>query len=433
MLNEWAVANGLPEGSRPNDQAYKESLEKWKTEQIDKERREIEGSFMYFEDRFMRSLHREEVKSCIVSRKTMCIEDLYMKTFLTAEREDRAKPKFTQALSNNRCKNERRSEMLKKNVAKRQRVKREVALMQWEDEQALSKRAFDRREKQLEMLEEEFHYSSINRSKNSKKVGKAIQSNNHKLHQKQLEFKKSVDLALARKIDCELELMDMQQDLAFYRNDLTIKTKSLKSTNSELIQHRLQTEEICMLAEECCIKSQVLAFAHSEAQDNAKMLSEKVLLYQNQLRKLEHYHFWTDTSVLTNVQQRWKTTDLHMHLIKPYFDLLLAYILALVEERVLQNEYKRLDKSIYQNEIDIQQKRRQMKTFKRKYLRSNQMRRRRSDFTIFKNNRMIVQKNVFLAWRKLVTWKIGQKKSFELRYKSLLHTTLLHQSRFIKV
>ena len=113
--------------------------------------------------------------------------------------------------------------------------------------------------------------------------------------------------------------------------------------------------------------------------------------------------------------------------------MLLAYILALVEERVLQNEYKRLDKSIYQNEIDIQQKRRQMKTFKRKYLRSNQMRRRRSDFTIFKNNRMIVQKNVFLAWRKLVTWKIGQKKSFELRYKSLLHTTLLHQSRFIKV
>lgn len=131
---------------------------------------------------------------------------------------------------------------------------------------------------------------------------------------------------------------------------------------------------------------------HDNARQSVKVLKNAVANYQNILEKLKVEYLWTDSSVLTDVKQRWKTTDLYKHLMRPYFYFLIDYILSLVHDKILENSYNRFDSYIDQSRVEIWSKEKCVKQFKRRYHRMTQMRRKRSDFAIFKRSRISMTK-----------------------------------------
>ncbi|GMH74188.1 hypothetical protein TL16_g06397 [Triparma laevis f. inornata] len=161
MLETWGVRSA--QDAERLEQAKREQAEL----EMDIERREKEAEerndlclLMAKEEAFSRRFYREELKQTLGERRLMVAEEQHMKIFMKEEQieKEAAASKYNVYESSEdtgpSAKEKRRAE-LKKSGAERNRIKKEVELMKYEDELAGALRAAEKKAEQIEQLKAE--------------------------------------------------------------------------------------------------------------------------------------------------------------------------------------------------------------------------------------------------------------------------------------
>ena len=164
MLETWGVRSA--QDAERMEQAKREQaelemdIERREKEAKEKSRQKEKCTEMAKEEAFSRRFYRAELKSTLGERRSMMAEEQYMKIFLKEEQieKEAAASKYNVYESSEdtgpSAKEKRRAE-LKKSAAERNRIKKEIEQMRYEDEVAFAIRAEEKKKEQLESLRAE--------------------------------------------------------------------------------------------------------------------------------------------------------------------------------------------------------------------------------------------------------------------------------------
>uniref|UniRef100_A0A7S2PS88 Uncharacterized protein n=3 Tax=Leptocylindrus danicus TaxID=163516 RepID=A0A7S2PS88_9STRA len=428
-LESWALSNGLPPGTRPTSSQHQKDAEQWK-----EEKRQIECcERMFTEETLRRTADREEMKRSVRERKLMFADEQCTRLFLK-QQEMLRKAAAIQQLSStpthrktDPTEKERRRTQLKKNMAERQRIKREFDMVSQEDERARCLRAYRRKEEHMKLLEEEMkHDEECNDSLFANIILHETQSRNRisanesTIENVLAQWGKKWYHAIAIEASNELDMMEIDERLSACKKEVLQNQFNVFRMCCEISKVTRESMFKGKTSVELRVKSNARVAADNEAEraisDNERKLAER----RCDVERVEKETKYMDSAVLTKVPQRWETKKLRDHLHQPFFNSLVEYIVISAEAKAVSNQLAKLALNLDKHDAAIKQKQQHMKALRNKNRRQQFMRMKRSGMRIFCRYRRKVIMRAIRVWRDFIKWKVGHKRLYELRYSGIL-------------
>lgn len=434
QLGEWSVRDGhnylaefMESGGGGKDmEELEREIERKKKEKIERERIKALCEEMAAEDTLCRTFYHEEFREMIHERQRMMVEEHRMKILLEEEEAERrlreSKYNVLQSSSTSRqSENLIRRSALKQGAIERVKIQKEIKQMEEEDKLSRRAQALYRKVEQLRMLNAEMDvvFDSFDH-----KLPYPSNSDSNCLTDKErdnIKWRKKMDEAIAIQKCKELEYMEKDGNARLCENELWKVEARIKDLLSH-IQSLNEKESKAKLDAKNALHRAIIYHAASGGASKWKERCEedvdkKLLLFETAKSKEK----WSDTSVFTKFNQRWKTKQLQKKLHDTYFAKLVDSIICKAQLESCKNRVLYLDQRISENQEESRKKAERQKLLWCEYRREEHLRMYRSCLgkKFFTKSRKKALSCAFKGWKYYVGWHQGQKQAFYLRFATI--------------
>ncbi len=413
------------------------SLEEIKTEierrmKLQKEQYQIqmECALMLSEDTFCKEIHQKELKSSLGERRSMEGEEKERKLFIEGmkifqESKKKSKKNMYEPKSNYipSTKEFRRSQ-LKQEAARRQREQKEAFYMEAEDNLAVVYHEEERKQKHLEMLQSERNLFMDSTYPNGS-MGLDPNSPNVQtmdiVYVVEEEDESNYRDASLEILSLELDWMEREEDARLCEdqfNQIVYEMKKMELTTIDQCKKELRTLRSLNNLQKSIEKFQM---EKENISKNIKKYLEQKTNKQKNLITAEFNEKWMDSSIVTNVTQRWPTKALKRELHTLYFKQLTNLLLLKVACDPLRDEMEKKTESIQHTKSEIREKREKLRSLRNRFIRRELLNLHRSKLgqKFFRKTRQDIILKAFKCWVRFVSLRCTSSNFFMLKEASL--------------
>ena len=307
-LETWGVRSA--QDAERLEQAKKEQAEL----EMDIERREREAkerarqldlcNAMGREEDFSRKFYKAELKQTLGERRGMMAEEQWMKLFLKEEEIEIAAASskynvFEGSGGGGPSEKEMRRAQLKKSGAERQKLKKELELMQYEDQLAGAIRAELKKQEQLELLKAEMDLwgggddeDDISSSEDEGGNGDISSEESNDSEESDGERERRKEEIIERKDLCKGDVAELEEERHWRKRERGLRRrhrrKRREATRREAAERRA-AEEWERARQEALVKHASREMEWMEEEEEAKEVEKELFTHDSNVRKLKLY------------------------------------------------------------------------------------------------------------------------------------------------